>query len=667
MTRSAVASPAAKVAPIRNGECACRRRPEEAAARGACGPKRQAFALPGSADLTVDAHELEADRVADRVLSEPTHGAIGGAPVKVRPFTTPAGAGRSPMPPSVAAVLASAGAPLDAPLRQDMERRFGHDFSRVRIHDDDSAGRSARDVSARAYTVGQKIVFAAGRYAPATPAGRRLIAHELSHVLQQSRSGSAGQKLQRAPAPGSLPPTTSVPGGVPPTAPREEDRASKGDVCPSCICSPEHEERLEAARGMSIRVYERAIKELKPLAPPVRRLFEATFGPVSASPEAVATTAETFGKAAGFLKSSKVWTPTVDGNIHCDQTNATDGCAGGPSGYYRQGNVVICGEDPAAAQMLNPPTVPTVLRTEGTVGSTDQKEQVRQVPDPAATKAAQTKSDEEYAARLTALLAHEAVHHAVRPGVVDIYRHERLSVYLGGSGKKLGIDLAPLALQNPDSLVLFAFKAPAAGSGSSIPGAYAALTVAEKPSGKMSVRPVIGRRRARLVVALAQEAIEQADETLSILLSEVESVKSGGSDWTLFPPWSQEMVQLLTDVGKETAFAQPDSAAATRLEQISAAFGRLVSSMRSRKLVVGRRFLLDKPKARIEIAIPDWRAFRKMSPADQFSLLIRTLLSEEPVIGGLAEVVIAHAATRGGMAFLQPDRNQAEETEEGEE
>jgi hypothetical protein len=82
-------------------------------------------------------------------------------------------------------VLRSTGQPLDPPARAWMEPRFGHDFSRVRIHTDDRSAESARAVNAQAYTVGQDVIFGAGNYAPATGAGRRLLAHELAHVIQQ--------------------------------------------------------------------------------------------------------------------------------------------------------------------------------------------------------------------------------------------------------------------------------------------------------------------------------------------------------------------------------------------------------------------------------------------------------------------------------------------------
>ena len=91
----------------------------------------------------------------------------------------------SEVPSIVNEVLASPGQPMDASTRAFMEPRFGHDFSRVRIHNDARAAQSARAVNALAYTVGANVVFAAGQYEPRTPWGQHLIAHELTHVLQQ--------------------------------------------------------------------------------------------------------------------------------------------------------------------------------------------------------------------------------------------------------------------------------------------------------------------------------------------------------------------------------------------------------------------------------------------------------------------------------------------------
>ncbi len=88
-------------------------------------------------------------------------------------------------PPIVHEVLRSSSQPLDARTREFFEPRFGHDFSRVRVSADAHAAKSAHSVGALAYTVGDRIVFGSGQYAPGTDSGKRLIAHELAHVIQQ--------------------------------------------------------------------------------------------------------------------------------------------------------------------------------------------------------------------------------------------------------------------------------------------------------------------------------------------------------------------------------------------------------------------------------------------------------------------------------------------------
>ena len=101
----------------------------------------------------------------------------------------------SAIPSIVREVLASPGQPLDANTRAATEARFGHDFSRVRVHADAQAASSAESIGASAYTVGSDVVFGTDRYSPGTPAGRRLLAHELAHVVQQGRGGAAVTSL----------------------------------------------------------------------------------------------------------------------------------------------------------------------------------------------------------------------------------------------------------------------------------------------------------------------------------------------------------------------------------------------------------------------------------------------------------------------------------------
>ncbi len=133
-----------------------------------------------------DGHEREAEAVADRVVRMKS----GDAPLSSTPSSRNAIGGHgNAAPASVDSALRSPGHALDADARAFFEPRFGHDFSPVRVHTGAAAGRSATDLGAEAYTVGRDIVFGAGRFAPGTHEGRRLLAHELTHVVQQSGGG----------------------------------------------------------------------------------------------------------------------------------------------------------------------------------------------------------------------------------------------------------------------------------------------------------------------------------------------------------------------------------------------------------------------------------------------------------------------------------------------
>jgi Domain of unknown function (DUF4157) len=121
-------------------------------------------------------------------------------------------------PPSVREVLRSPGRPLESGVRAWMEPRFGRDFGAVRVHDDARAAASADAVQALAYTVGEDVVFAAGRYAPEGESGRRLLAHELTHTVQQGGvARPAGltplprRVAQRQPAPPAAPQAQPTP------------------------------------------------------------------------------------------------------------------------------------------------------------------------------------------------------------------------------------------------------------------------------------------------------------------------------------------------------------------------------------------------------------------------------------------------------------------------
>ncbi len=103
--------------------------------------------------------------------------------------------GGNTAPSAVNEVLRSPGQPLDGSTREFMESRFEHDFSRVRVHTDSKAIQAAQTVNALAFTVGHNIAFAKGQYAPETLSGKRLLAHELTHVTQQHGNRGILQKF----------------------------------------------------------------------------------------------------------------------------------------------------------------------------------------------------------------------------------------------------------------------------------------------------------------------------------------------------------------------------------------------------------------------------------------------------------------------------------------
>jgi hypothetical protein len=96
-------------------------------------------------------------------------------------------------------VNSGGGAPLGGQTRELMESRLGADFGDVRVHTDSKASESARSVQAHAYTVGNDVVFQSGKYEPESDSGKRMLAHELTHVVQQ-RSGP----VDGTPAPGGI-------------------------------------------------------------------------------------------------------------------------------------------------------------------------------------------------------------------------------------------------------------------------------------------------------------------------------------------------------------------------------------------------------------------------------------------------------------------------------
>jgi hypothetical protein len=189
--------------------------------------------LPIQTKLTIgkpgDRHEQEADQIADRVMRMPEpsiqrqiepeeeeeEGMVQRKAIRadaqanananqVAPLDQQQES--SEVPTTIHEVLRSQSQPLDPVTRAFMEPRFSHDFSHVRVHTDAKAAESAREVNALAYTVGRDVVFGTRQYDPVIPAGKRLLAHELTHVVQQESTRVSS--LQRKEAPKETPKKT---------------------------------------------------------------------------------------------------------------------------------------------------------------------------------------------------------------------------------------------------------------------------------------------------------------------------------------------------------------------------------------------------------------------------------------------------------------------------
>ncbi|MBF2050531.1 MAG: DUF4157 domain-containing protein [Elainella sp. C42_A2020_010] len=171
------------------------------------------------AKLTVgephDVYEQEADRVAAAVVNQihaapdqATQSALQTKP-RIQRMSDVAGIAVSPDVESAIQQARGSGQPLDESIRVPMEQAFGADFSGVRVHADGESDRLARSIQARAFTTGQNIFFQPGEYQPTSRSGQELIAHELTHTLQQqNRDYQTSQSIQREidkdTAPGTL-------------------------------------------------------------------------------------------------------------------------------------------------------------------------------------------------------------------------------------------------------------------------------------------------------------------------------------------------------------------------------------------------------------------------------------------------------------------------------
>jgi hypothetical protein len=159
--------------------------------------QRQAEPEEEEEELIQPGHDQEPEELTPLLESVPTRdaGELGGEEEELIQPKSDTGAARQ-VTSGIARDIQSingTGQPLPISERAFFEPRFGGDFSQVRVHNDDRAGLISRSINARAFTLGRDVVFGAGQYSPGTPVGRKLLAHELTHVVQQRQGGASSR------------------------------------------------------------------------------------------------------------------------------------------------------------------------------------------------------------------------------------------------------------------------------------------------------------------------------------------------------------------------------------------------------------------------------------------------------------------------------------------
>ncbi|POY36196.1 hypothetical protein C3K47_10580 [Solitalea longa] len=147
---------------------------------------------------SAQSEEQEADRVAGSIMQSSTSQTSDPFFQPKAVASTASQAASLPVPQSVSQTLNSSGQVLDRSVQQFMQSKFNYDFSKVQVHNDAEAQHSAAGINANAYTVKNHIVFGKDQYQPNTINGKQLLAHELTHVIQQSNSNTATVQRQKA-------------------------------------------------------------------------------------------------------------------------------------------------------------------------------------------------------------------------------------------------------------------------------------------------------------------------------------------------------------------------------------------------------------------------------------------------------------------------------------
>jgi hypothetical protein len=220
--------------------------------------------------------------------------------------------------------LQSPGEPLDSETRAFMEPRFAYDFSQIRVHTNDKASESAKAVNALAYTVGSHIVFGSRQYNPTSAAGKSLIAHELTHTIQQGLGIQRSVDQLAISDPGDLAEkeadlaASAVLHGAHPTISRHQAQISRYGHSNSCKQKDHLEEFIWPGHGNAKSAVDRTISETggSSLNPKVKSHIVSFFGQGSTDPGNLAAINSNFQKIRNVLDTQFIY--------HCSEKGAAD-------------------------------------------------------------------------------------------------------------------------------------------------------------------------------------------------------------------------------------------------------------------------------------------------------------------------------------------------------
>ena len=192
-----------------------------------------------------DKYEREADRVADRIMRQPLSEKEEEETVQAKAVPGQEMGSSIAIPDGF---LAGGGRLLPPSTKHFLESRLGHDFSHVRIHDGAPAAEAAQSINARAFTLGRDVVFNKGEYSPDSDRGKRLLAHELTHVIQQ---GGGSGRIQRQP------------------------------IFPDNSCTRSQQNKIERHTARALALVSKAVRKLnnpQSVAGPLLRFFDVDLG-----------------------------------------------------------------------------------------------------------------------------------------------------------------------------------------------------------------------------------------------------------------------------------------------------------------------------------------------------------------------------------------------------